>query len=117
MANQQAYIDTLNEQVEALQQQADVLQERIALLNGDIGSLNRQIESLNTKITQTQHKADDQQKQVEETFELLKKRMRAIYMSGGGSRFSIQTSRFPFVLSCPSYTIGSKWQLSYFFLY
>ena len=29
----------------------------------------------------------------------------------------LQTSRFPFVLSCPSYTIGSKWQLSYFFLY
>ena len=25
--------------------------------------------------------------------------------------------RFPFVLSCPSCTIGSKWQLSYFFLY
>ena len=49
-------------------------------------SLNRQIESLNTKITQTQQKADDQQKQVEETFELLKKRMRALYMSGGGTQ-------------------------------
>ena len=68
MADQQAYIDALNEQVEALQKQAEVLQERIALLNSDISSLNRQIESLNTKITQTQQKADDQQKQVEETF-------------------------------------------------
>lgn len=86
MADQQAYIDTLNAQVEALQQQADVLQQRITLLNSDIGKLNRQIESLNTKITQTQQKADDQQKQVEETFELLKKRMRAIYMSGGGTQ-------------------------------
>lgn len=86
MADQQAYIDTLNEQIEALQKQAEVLQERIALLNSDISSLNRQIESLNTKITQTQRKADDQQKQVEETFELLKKRMRALYMSGGGTQ-------------------------------
>ena len=86
MADQQAYIDALNEQVEALQKQAEVLQERIALLNSDISSLNRQIESLNTKITQTQQKADDQQKQVEETFELLKKRMRALYMSGGGTQ-------------------------------
>lgn len=86
MADQQAYIDALNEQVEALQKQAEVLQERIALLNSDISSLNRQIESLNTKITQTQRKADDQQKQVEETFELLKKRMRALYMSGGGTQ-------------------------------
>ena len=86
MADQQAYIDALNEQVEALQKQAEVLQERIALLNSDISSLNRQIESLNTKITQTQQKADDQQKQVEETFELLKNRMRALYMSGGGTQ-------------------------------
>lgn len=86
MENQQAYIDTLNAQVEATQKQADVLQERIGLLNSDISSLNRQIESLNTKITQTQAKADDQQKQIEETFELLKKRMRAMYMSGGGTQ-------------------------------
>ncbi len=86
MENQQAYIDTLNAQVEATQKQADVLQERIGLLNNDISSLNRQIESLNTKITQTQAKADDQQKQIEETFELLKKRMRAMYMSGGGTQ-------------------------------
>lgn len=86
MENQQAYIDTLNAQVEATQKQADVLQERIGLLNSDISSLNRQIESLNTKITQTQAKADDQQKQIEETFDLLKKRMRAMYMSGGGTQ-------------------------------
>lgn len=86
MENQQAYIDTLNAQVEATQKQADVLQERIGLLNSDISSLNRQIESLNTKITQTQAKADDQQKQIEETFELLKKRMRAMYMSSGGTQ-------------------------------
>ena len=45
MADQQAYIDALNEQVEALQKQAEVLQERIALLNSDISSLNRQIEA------------------------------------------------------------------------
>lgn len=88
MENQQAYIDTLNAQVEATQKQADVLQERIGLLNSDISSLNRQIESLNTKITQTQAKADDQQKQIEETFELLKKRMRAMYMSGGGTQLA-----------------------------
>lgn len=86
MENQQAYIDTLNAQVEATQKQADVLQERIGLLNSDISSLNRQIESLNTKITQTQAKADDQQKKIEETFELLKKRMRAMYMSSGGTQ-------------------------------
>lgn len=86
MEDQQAYIDTLNEQIEATQKQADVLQERIALLNSDIGSLNSKIESLNTKIAQTQQKADDQQKQVEETFELLKKRIRAMYMSGGGTQ-------------------------------
>ena len=50
MADQQAYIDALNEQVEALQKQAEVLQERIALLNSDISSLNRQIESLIRKL-------------------------------------------------------------------
>lgn len=86
MKDQQAYIDTLNAQVDATQRQTEVLQERIGLLNRDISTLNRQIESLNTKITQTQAQADDQQKQVEETFELLKKRMRAMYMAGGGTQ-------------------------------
>lgn len=88
MENQQAYIDTLDAQVDATQNQAEVLQERIGLLNNDISVLNRQIKSLHTSITQTQTKADGQQKQVEETFELLKKRMRAMYMAGGGTQLA-----------------------------
>lgn len=84
--DQQAYIDTLNAQVEATQKQAQVLQQRISLLNNEISGLNSRITELNTRITQTQARADDQQKQIEETFELLKKRIRAMYMAGGGTQ-------------------------------
>ncbi len=86
MEDQQAYIDTLNDQIETTQQQAEVLQERIAMLNADISSLNNKIEALDTKIQQTQAEAEEQEGQIEETFELLKERLRAMYMAGGGSQ-------------------------------
>ncbi|HIT54213.1 MAG TPA: peptidoglycan DD-metalloendopeptidase family protein [Candidatus Fimivicinus intestinavium] len=86
MEDQQAYIDTLNDQIETTQQQAEVLQERIAMLNVDINSLTSKIEALNTKIQQTQSEADAQEEKIEETFELLKKRLRAMYMAGSGSQ-------------------------------
>lgn len=86
LKDQTAYLNALNAQVAAAQKQADLLRDRIALLNKDISSLNGQIESLNAKITETQAKADGQEEQIRETFELLKKRMRAMYMAGGGTQ-------------------------------
>ena len=74
-SKQQEYKNTLDEKISVVQQQIDTLMQ--------------EIESLDTQITQKNDGIADTQQQIDENFELLKERIRAIYMAGETSTLDI----------------------------
>lgn len=72
---QQEYLNTLLEQIDATKEQ--------------IAELNRQINTLNEQITQKEDDIERNQAEISRRFELLKKRLRAMYMNGSFSGLEI----------------------------
>ncbi len=69
--------------------QINTTTKQIELLTERIGLLTQQIGQLNGSIAQKQLEMEAKQEEIEGTMELFKKRMRAIYMSGGGNNTAI----------------------------
>ncbi|MCI9160845.1 hypothetical protein D1157_09685 [Anaerotruncus sp. X29] len=69
--------------------QINTTTKQIELLNERIGLLTQQIGQLNGSIAQKQIEMEAKEEEISEAMELFKKRMRAIYMSGGGNNTAI----------------------------
>ena len=69
--------------------QINTTTKQIELLNERIGLLTQQIGQLNGSIAQKQIEMEAKEDEISEAMELFKKRMRAIYMSGGGNNTAI----------------------------
>lgn len=95
-ASQEDYINELNKQIKAYDDQLSILNEQINQLNAKISGLNAQIAEFEKKISALEDdiaKIDaqiaDQNVKIDETYEILKKRLRAAYMAGGTSELEI----------------------------
>ncbi len=91
------------QKLEELEEQNKLYDEQIALLNKEISplaekinELTEQIEALEKRITQLENeieenerKTEEQNKAIDETYEVLKKRLRATYMAGETSELEI----------------------------
>lgn len=89
---QKEYVRTLNEQNKAIQRQSEVLHSQIAEKNAEKKSVENQIQNLDKRIKELDSQIAEEQTEIEKTYELLKKRMRAVYIAGS-------TSQFEFLLS------------------
>lgn len=92
MEEQKDVIDNIYDKIDATQDQIDVLGTTVDLLNCDInytstqiGIINDQLTSLDSKINTTQSAIADKKNALDQTYELLKMRIRAMYMAGNGS--------------------------------
>lgn len=92
MSDQKNVVKTIYDKIDDTQNQINLLSTRVNLLNTDIGNTNKQIEiitgqigSLGKKIEATQQAIEDKNTELKETYELLKSRLRAMYMAGNGS--------------------------------
>lgn len=79
----------LNEQIEAKQADIAPLQQRINELNEQISALNKQIATLETEIKDIEIKTEEQNKAIDETYEILGQRLRASYMAGETSELEL----------------------------
>lgn len=80
---EQEYKDLLDEQLYTVAQQVDLLEENISALNKEINTLQAQM--------------DQKQKEMDESYELLKDRIRAIYVLGS-------TSNLEYLLNADGYS-------------
>jgi murein DD-endopeptidase MepM/ murein hydrolase activator NlpD len=74
-ANKKAYRDALNDQITTVREQCDLLVV--------------QISGLDDEITKTESTIEDKQKTINENYEKLKERIKAIYMTGNSTNVSI----------------------------
>lgn len=95
-ANTQELIDKLEAQNKAYDQQIALLNEEIAPLQkkineltSQINTLEKRIKELETEIADVETKTEEQNKAIDETYELLKERMRADYMAGETSELEL----------------------------
>ena len=89
---QEKVVDGLGNQISSTQNEVDLLTIRYqALLNeqsnteSQIELITKQLGSLSTQIEQTDAAISEKQVQLEVTYELLRQRIRAMYMAGSGS--------------------------------
>ena len=78
-----------DEKIEVLEEQIAPLRKKINELNDQIKTLETEIDELNTRIGEINVEVEDQNKQIDETYEVLKKRLRATYMAGETSELEI----------------------------
>ena len=85
-----------SEQIDALQEQLDTYQSQITELNSQIGDKNavindyqKEIESLQKNIDEASESIETQTKTVNDTYNLLKERLRAAYMAGESSTLEV----------------------------
>lgn len=95
-ANTQELIDKLeaqnkayDEQISLLNKEIAPLQKKINELTSQIDTLEKRIKELETEITEIEVKTEEQNKAIDETYELLKDRMRADYMAGETSELEL----------------------------
>ncbi len=95
-ANTQELIDKLeaqnkayDEQIALLNKEIAPLQTKINELTSQITTLEKRIEELKTEIADVEAKTEEQNKAIDETYELLKARMRADYMAGETSELEL----------------------------
>ncbi len=95
-SDQEKNAEELQNDISLLQEQVDLYQEKIDALNGEINEKNTlisqyesEISALATEIEQTNARIDDINKQIENTYEVIKERMRASYMAGETSTLEI----------------------------
>lgn len=93
---QKQYINQLNAQIGDLQKQINVLDSSINVLDNQISNINTKISEkndnisdLNEKIIEAEENIADCEKEIEDTYEQLKKRLRAIYMNGEASLWEV----------------------------
>ena len=85
-----------SEQIDALQEQLDTYQSQITELNSQIGDKNavindyqKEIDSLQKNIDEASESIEAQTKTVNDTYNLLKERLRAAYMAGESSTLEV----------------------------
>lgn len=85
-----------SEQIDALQEQLDTYQSQITELNSQIGDKNavindyqKEIDSLQKNIDEASESIETQTKTVNDTYNLLKERLRAAYMAGESSTLEV----------------------------
>lgn len=90
--NQKTVVNDIYDEIDATQTQIDLLTSRVGLLNVSIDNTTAQIDvvtqqlsSLSDKIAVTQAAIDEKNLVLSETYELLRLRVRAMYMAGNGS--------------------------------
>ncbi|MBQ9880509.1 MAG: peptidoglycan DD-metalloendopeptidase family protein [Clostridia bacterium] len=88
-AEQEKYAEELNAQIEDLQSQVDALNQKVSILQEEVDDLQAQIEQKNARITVLQGEIDEAeaaiaecQLRIEETYNILKARLRSLYMYG-----------------------------------
>lgn len=92
MDKQEVIVDGIGNQLSNTQREVDALLTRYNLLNSELSNTEKQVEvitsqlgSLSEQITATGELVTEKNKMLEETYELLKLRIRAMYMAGNGS--------------------------------
>ena len=95
-ANVQELLDALDEQnaaisskISAKEKEIYPLRVKINQLNAQISSLKKRISELGNEITSIETQTEEQNKAIDETYELLKERMRADYMAGETSELEL----------------------------
>ncbi|MCL2513060.1 MAG: peptidoglycan DD-metalloendopeptidase family protein [Oscillospiraceae bacterium] len=95
-SNQKVLVDEYNAQLDALQEQIDVFDEKIKIQTGfaneiqaEITALNNQIAEIDAEIKIIDDAIAECEKNIEETYEILSRRLRAIYMNGESSEIEI----------------------------
>ncbi|MBQ3005919.1 MAG: hypothetical protein IJD88_08285, partial [Clostridia bacterium] len=90
--NKEAYVETLNGQIDVVQEQIDVLDEKISVLGDEIAVLDVSINELaseiavhDKKINSLEAEKKTAEDELDKTFEQLKLRLRASYISGTSS--------------------------------
>lgn len=93
---QEEYIEELNKQIDAYDEQLDIINAEIDDLNKSISALDksiaefeRKISALETEIESVNVKIEEQNVKIDETYDLLAKRLRAVYMAGETSELEI----------------------------
>lgn len=89
ITKQSDYVNAINEQLSAMNEKVSLLNSRVDEINSSISALNSQIEDVNNQIAQTQADIDAANERVDEIYEQLSERLRAMYMSGDVSMISI----------------------------
>lgn len=93
---QEEYIEELREQIKDYDEQLAIINGQLSELNTKIASLDEEIvgyqskiTSLENEITKANAQIDDQNKKIDNTYEILKKRLRAAYMAGETSELEL----------------------------
>lgn len=96
LASAETKIDSLSDQLAAYDREGEIINGQIDVLNGEISALNSQINEVSAKITSLENeiaKIDNeistQKKIIDETYQVLKKRIRADYMAGETSELEM----------------------------
>ena len=102
-AKQKEYMDAVRQKMDLTQQQIDILTSNIGSLtdkmsgmNDQIGRLNNDIAEINQAISDKQAEIIVKQKIIDSKYQLLKERLRAMYISGGYSELQILLSSSDF---------------------
>ena len=89
---QEDVVDSIYDKIDATQDEIDALAQSVDLLNSDISNTNKQIEliiqqldSLEEQIETATIQVAEKEDELDEAYELLKQRVRAMYMAGNGS--------------------------------
>lgn len=93
---QQAYQDALSEQISLYQDQIALLDEQISSLEADIDDKQQQVEQLQKEIDRLDSEIADKQVEIDDTYQLFKQRMVALYEAG-------ETSSLAMLLSSSSF--------------
>ncbi len=78
-------IDALTAQINTLSSRIDVLNADISATNSQISAISKQIRSLEKQIEETETAVAEKQTELQKAYDLLKARIRAMYMAGNGS--------------------------------
>ena len=89
ITKQSQYVSAINTQLSAMNDKVSLLNSRVNEINSGISQLNAQIEDVNNQIAQTEADIDAANKKIDEIYEQLSKRLRAMYMSGDVSALSM----------------------------
>lgn len=82
ISKQSEYVNAINVQLSAMNEKVSLLNSRVNSINSSISALNSQIESVNSQIAQTEADIKAANERVDEIYEQLSERLRAMYMSG-----------------------------------
>ena len=88
-------LEALKNDIEKQQEYLDTLYEQIGVVQGKIDSMNREIQAYNEQIKVLDKSITEKKASISDKFELLKKRLRAIYVKGEASTLEI-------ILNCES---------------